>query len=931
MLVALLMAAVSALWMSPELALRSVKAITSKLTPYELKLSKPSLQWSPLQFRADLLLVNFRNQQGPPLLSIQGVDLAMAFNELIRGEITQGHFTASNVTYYLDEESTGEPIDVETLLAPLARLPQEMDLQSVHIISRSSNLWIFPLHNVRAQRNSQGSMDIDADANIGERSVQLRSQADWQAINGAHRLELSATLSSLQDDSELAARGYINTAGTDVNYTLTVEGKYRRVSDFLRAFATDAYPFAGNLTVHGTLEGDLKSYSLILDTIGLREDNAYEFSAEGVVAQEGSGPVTLDLRAQGFTKEVQSFLPMEGKLAELLTRSELEMDIGGTLIAPELRRSALVLYGRGDTRLSLTSQAQTVNLSELQALSSEQAMHADVAGKIGSIGSLLTAAGIVTPEAVAKAGLSDSSATFAGEIHGTMDDLKLDLDDLQVAHPQLALQGKTQFLWHENTLSAPEIDVSVQAQNDAGQLHANGAIADVATTRGVAISVDLLNLQSQSTLEDLGVPSAFTSAKVSGSGLLLKAADTLRVADLDLSIEALPGINFTLTGDASLGQQTSADLALQLPEVSADSYRAISPFLTPPRLLEAKLRLRPAYFTVLSELDIGQTHLQGVATGDLDGQTVEHLSLDLYAKELHIDDFMPRTEPTKTEQAANAADIETLTGGLPPFPTTLTFRAGEVVGPLTQLETFTLALDSESGRVTLRELDTRYAGGELILRGNIDSNVTPPAISLAGRGIRVPLGALTEDLGLQQSVSGSLSFQGGLLTRGVSSDEWDQNLQGRIATALDDVTVSGAAYDLLMSNILAWVVKGASEKTTTFNCTMAQFDIAGGVAKSDSVYIETPRMLATGKASIDLPQSTLDVRIEPRSKSRGFQFPSAVRLQGDLADPKISISALQAGADLSAQALLLLPSLTLKLFGLGGADNAARPCETGNS
>jgi uncharacterized protein involved in outer membrane biogenesis len=134
-----------------------------------------------------------------------------------------------------------------------------------------------------------------------------------------------------------------------------------------------------------------------------------------------------------------------------------------------------------------------------------------------------------------------------------------------------------------------------------------------------------------------------------------------------------------------------------------------------------------------------------------------------------------------------------------------------------------------------------------------------------------------------------------------------------------------------MSNLLAWLVKGAGEKTTTFSCSMAQFDITAGVARSDSIYIETPRMLATGKASIDLPQDKLDVRIEPRSKTRAFQFPSAVHLKGPLSDPELRVSPLQASADLSAQALLLLPSLTLKLFGLDGPDNPYRPCETKSS
>ena len=85
-------------------------------------------------------------------------------------------------------------------------------------------------------------------------------------------------------------------------------------------------------------------------------------------------------------------------------------------------------------------------------------------------------------------------------------------------------------------------------------------------------------------------------------------------------------------------------------------------------------------------------------------------------------------------------------------------------------------------------------------------------------------------------------------------------------------------------------------------------------------------MLATGKGRIDLTQSTLDLRLEPRSKTRTFQFPSAVRIRGDLSDPGVSVSPLQTTADLSAQALLLIPSLALKLFGLKGLDEQLLPC-----
>ena len=86
-------------------------------------------------------------------------------------------------------------------------------------------------------------------------------------------------------------------------------------------------------------------------------------------------------------------------------------------------------------------------------------------------------------------------------------------------------------------------------------------------------------------------------------------------------------------------------------------------------------------------------------------------------------------------------------------------------------------------------------------------------------------------------------------------------------------------------------------------------------------------MRALGKARLDLVNEELDVRLEPRSKQRTIQFPSAVNIEGPFANPKVRVSPLQATFDLSAQTLLLLPSLTFKMFGLGNDQQPLRPCQ----
>ncbi|WP_008295468.1 AsmA family protein [Congregibacter litoralis] len=934
----------AAFWFSPDLALQALRSTTSTFSPYELELRSPEIRWSPFSFQSELLILGYADKTKPPLVSLQGVDAAMSLRELLLGDVSSGYFKAANATYYLVESDGDEALDMEALLAPLSRLPKEVEIESAHLISQNQGLWIFPLYQVKAGRNADGRLDVNARATIAQRNVVLEARIDWASHASGHRMELAARILGDRENSQLQAIGHVDAVGAELSYALDVQGRYERVSDFLLAFDKNAYPFAGSLSLSGTLEGDTHGYTLSLSEMGLRENGAYEFTASGEWSQRGADQGSLALRARGSALKLEELLPFEGKLADVLDRSEIEMDISGSLQAPVIQRVAIVLHGAGDTRLSLSSDAQALKFEEIEDFLSRQTIDVDLEGSVGNLGELLVSAGVTPRDYVAAAGLTGATANFTGVARGNMEELRVNLQNLRVRHGEFTLGGSSALLWRENTLSAPELELQLEDGDNNKTADVRGTVADILNAQGMALALQFDRLSPKPLLDALAIETSGYPESLAGTALLLRGGDTLRLRDIDLQMEVLPELTVNLGGQGDLfNKELSADLELQLLTVSNAAWQGFSPLSQTPSRMTANLRLRPRYLTVLSDALIGDTAVQGVASADIDRLQIDRLSLDLFSPHLYLRDFQrrPQDKPPveagreprdgTSDDAGKVLDIERLIDSVPGFPVALTLRSGEVTGPLTELEDLSIALDLALGRLTLRELDTRYAGGELMLRGNIDGTVTPPAISLAGRGIRVPLGALTTDLGLQQSVSGSLSFQGGLLARGSQSADWQQSLQGRVSTALSDVTVSGAAYDLLMSNLLAWLVQGAGEKTTTFDCSMAQFDIAAGVARSDSIYIETPRMLATGKATVDLPQNNLDVRIEPRSKSRAIQFPSAVRLRGTLQGPTISASALQAGADLSAQALLLLPSLTLKLFGLGGPDDLNQPCETNAS
>ena len=178
------------------------------------------------------------------------------------------------------------------------------------------------------------------------------------------------------------------------------------------------------------------------------------------------------------------------------------------------------------------------------------------------------------------------------------------------------------------------------------------------------------------------------------------------------------------------------------------------------------------------------------------------------------------------------------------------------------------------------------------------------------------------------NVSGALTLLGGVTVQGDTTEALLSNLNGSLAFALDNAVIEGAAYDLLATDLLAWIYSGAlTDKSTYLDCTMAKFDLRQGVATTESPHIESAKMAATGSAKFDL------VKKNGRAHYALVQIPPAAgalggSAQGDMASPKAEISPISAVADATSAALMLIPSLTLKLFGLNQASTANyRPCQ----
>jgi len=902
-------------------SLAVLERLVAIATPYRLTLEDAHISWLPLRFDARQIVLEYPDDTKPALLQARGLELAMPMSGLWAPRYDTGRFRARSLTYYLDDEGSDEPLDLESLLSPLAWLPARVEADAVHLVSRGERVQVLPLLSLRGERTTAGSLNIDARTYLGERSVALAAVLDWRSTPGGHAVDLVARLRDAA--STLALEGRMQAQESRLAYDIDLRGVYAHAGDFWRLLALPDPAPQAELAIDGNLAGDRSGGVLTLRQLSLVAPERFEFTAHGEL---GLGPTpALRIEARGRAAQLEALFPMPEALRPLVRETAVSLSLRGTPAAPVLRELALDLRHAGAGSLHLASEDLTLEALMTPNNDGAPALRFDrlrLDGTAGDLPALIEAAGMdgdIGLRLPDRAELSGVLALDGGRMQLYSGQLVLGGVDYRVA-------GPVDLLWQDGVLSLRDLDLQLSVPGHRLTGTIQGAVADVGAQRGAIVQLNLEHLEGAALQRILARPPAVPPGLTGNVSLrLLKAADVTLARDIEMNLSGDGGLSLHLQGKGRVAPTWEADLEVDLAASEpATAFGSLGLPLGPERG-EGRIRVRERYATLLGELWRGTSSLQLAVNADLAAGAVEGLRVDLYTPAARLEDFTPPDAPRDPSATGGRAAAPGALS-LPDWPLVVTLRAGQLRGQRSSLEKVSIEVEADSGDLLLKHFDARYAGGELILRGLAHVEPPPAVLSLGGRGIRVPLGALTQDLGLQQSISGELSFRGALMARGDGIEAWTRTLSGQAGIVISNAVVSGRAYDLLMSNLLAWLVQGSGERTTTFDCTLLDFDIGDGVAESRSFVVDTARMRAEGRARVDLAGDRIDLRLEPRSKDRLVQFPSAVRLSGPLASPRVDVSGLQATADLSAQALLLLPSLPLKLLGLGADGRAPEPC-----
>ncbi len=433
---------------------------------------------------------------------------------------------------------------------------------------------------------------------------------------------------------------------------------------------------------------------------------------------------------------------------------------------------------------------------------------------------------------------------------------------------------------------------------------------------------------------DLTLDAAVTAREAAdandgASGFLMTGEGSINGSPLTLRIEGGPFINIrrdrpyefeaTLAGarsrlvaDGAITRpfdfgRFNATLTLQGQDLN-DLYLLTGVTLpnTPPYRLAGALTRDDAVWTFNDFSGrVGSSDLSGdVRVERRDRLTVEAA---LMSQRLDIDDLAAMLGADTRTNAAATDTTAVSTGAAPgmllPDATlqverlramdgTLTYRAASVKANDLDIRTVRLGAVLEDGVLDLDPVSFAFNRGELNGTAKINATRDTPYSAVDFRLSGYPLESIIPARGGVAPITGRALGRARLEGPGSSIHRFAAASKGSISLVVPNGEMRAAFAELLGINASAGLLKllSGDQSTSTIRCGVADFDVAGGVARAKTLVIDTDVVLAQGSGSINLGTETLDLKIDGESKKpRLLRLWTPILVRSQLSAPSVGI------------------------------------------
>lgn len=307
----------------------------------------------------------------------------------------------------------------------------------------------------------------------------------------------------------------------------------------------------------------------------------------------------------------------------------------------------------------------------------------------------------------------------------------------------------------------------------------------------------------------------------------------------------------------------------------------------------------PEHFELdLEHLSAGRTQLQGRFDATIKDGDLTRLHGDLVTSSLDLTPWL----------AADADPDEDTTGGrrgatllFPDTPLPLEWMQGrdfdigldalDLFLGETHLEVEKARLEVAQSAMEIDPFTVNYGEDRITGLVVLDAGRDAPSLKAEIRSVDFDLGRLVQRMGLSTQARGKVDLLLDLDTEGLTPRAMASQADGRFALLLREGFVGQRIASLgafqAMSGLLPWADK---PEGTEILCAMADFPLAGGVATSHLLVLDTESMLMRGEGEIDFGQERFDLLLKPRPKrGRAMGFNANIRVTGPLSAPRFRI------------------------------------------
>ncbi|KQS56505.1 membrane assembly protein AsmA [Brevundimonas sp. Leaf363] len=277
----------------------------------------------------------------------------------------------------------------------------------------------------------------------------------------------------------------------------------------------------------------------------------------------------------------------------------------------------------------------------------------------------------------------------------------------------------------------------------------------------------------------------------------------------------------------------------------------------------------------------------------------------LVSRRLDLDDmlaiFGARTRTTA------AGDTTTVSSGVPgkllpdaplqverlrAMDGSLTYRAQSVKANDLDIRQVNLGAELENGILNLAPVSFNFNRGELNGTARINAQKDTPYSTIDFRLAGYPLESIIPAANGSVPLSGRALGRARLEGPGASIHDFAGASKGSLSLVVPQGQMRAAFAELLGINASAGLRKllSGDESTTEIRCAVADFNVSGGVARAQTLTIDTGVVLAKGTGTINLGAETFALRIDGETKKpRLLRVWAPITVAGGFTSPRIGV------------------------------------------